>query len=283
YSEVIYINEEPVRFVRLILGVCSPSCADAGFDTDIYWSKDGVRFIETLDANQKKAIYRIKNGRPYYYRETIFGRGTVCWAVDEGLLVKDQWASAERTPESDLLEKVKGLPFVGQMVAFVTGTSTAKLRGFDNYENEVSETDKKRFRNRFFRRVTLKNGGKPLEDFKTPEEVLYALRDVVQGHKNLWDKGILHRDISTNNILIAHSGTVQQRGTLIDLDMAILIDRTSSLARTDFRTGTRVFQSANVLSSAVNSDDRNELYPHDYLDDFESLFYVLCWMAWGHE
>ncbi|KAF4609486.1 hypothetical protein D9613_012348 [Agrocybe pediades] len=224
---------------------------------------------------------KAKKGKPYCYRETIMGRGTICWKVDSGRLVKDQWTSEERTPESELPERAKGLPFVGQMVSFATGTSTAKLRGFDSYENDVSDENKEIFRNRIFRRFTLKNGGKPLVEFSTPEEVVYALRNAVQGHKNLWDKGILHRDISINNILIANSGTVHQRGTLIDLDMAILIDRTSSLASTDFRMGTRAFQSASVLSSALESDYRNELYPHDYLDDFESVFYVLCWMAEG--
>ncbi|KAF9549927.1 hypothetical protein CPC08DRAFT_648057, partial [Agrocybe pediades] len=282
YSEDIDINKDPEVFIRVILGVCSPSCADVGFDTDVYWSTHEVRHIRTLDENQKEIVYRIKNkiGKPYCYRKTIMGRGTICWKVDSGRLVKDQWTSEERTPESVLLEKAKGLPFVGQMVSFATGTSTAKLRGFDSYENDVSDEDKEIFRNRIFRRFILKSGGKPLVEFSTPEEVLYAfsldLRSCTTGHKNLWDIGILHRDISINNILIAHSGKVQQRGTLIDLDMAISINRTDSLADTDFRTGTRAFQSASVLYSGWK--DNSKKYPHDHLDDFESLFYVLCWI-----
>ncbi|KAF9549926.1 hypothetical protein CPC08DRAFT_715355 [Agrocybe pediades] len=281
YSNVININKDAAAFVRIILGVCSPTCADVGFDTDIYWSTHHLRHIRTLDGNQpNETVYEIKgeDGKPYCHRETIMGRGTMCWKVDDGLLIKDQWTSEERTPESELLERAKGLAFVGQMVSFVTGTSTAELRSFNKLENDTSDKnkEKKTFGNRLFRRVTLKNGGKPLEGFTTPEEVLYALRDAIQGHKNLWDKGILHRDISVNNILIAHSGKVQQRGTLIDLDMAISIDRTKNLAGTH-RTGTYVFQSVSVLSKGRPGDANG--HPHDYLDDLESFLYVLCWIA----
>ena len=57
------------------------------------------------------------------------------------------------------------------------------------------------------------------------------------GHQNLWGAGILHRDVSANNVLIGKPGAeVGNRGVLIDMDMAILIDRMESLASVDFRT-----------------------------------------------
>jgi len=57
------------------------------------------------------------------------------------------------------------------------------------------------------------------------------------GHQNLWKKGILHRDISINNILLGNEGAEPgNRGLVIDLDMGIWIDRTTSLAGADFRT-----------------------------------------------
>jgi serine/threonine protein kinase len=53
----------------------------------------------------------------------------------------------------------------------------------------------------------------------------------------LWKKGILHRDISINNILLGKEDAEPgNRGLVIDLDMAIWIDRTTSLAGADFRT-----------------------------------------------
>ena len=57
------------------------------------------------------------------------------------------------------------------------------------------------------------------------------------GHRNLWEAGILHRDVSINNVLIGRSNAeAGNRGVLIDLDMAIRLNRTESLAGVDFRT-----------------------------------------------
>ena len=57
------------------------------------------------------------------------------------------------------------------------------------------------------------------------------------GHQNLWGASILHRDVSVNNVLIGKpNAEFGNRGVLIDLDMAILLARTESLASVDFRT-----------------------------------------------
>ncbi|KAF9540129.1 hypothetical protein CPC08DRAFT_651015 [Agrocybe pediades] len=282
HSEDIDINDKADVFIQIVLGVCNPDCATVGCDTSIYWSKDGVRHIKTSDEKGEAVTYPIENdsGKALVHRETIRGRGTCCWEVKGGLIVKDQWSSVGRTPEVDFLEASKGLPFVGQMVAYSKGTSTAKLRGFNDYDHDVSPKDKKHFRDRDFWRVTFKNGGKPLSKFSSPEEVLYTMRDAIEGHKNLWEKGILHRDISIDNILITpSSGTAaRRRGTLTDLSMAVWIDRKTSLDGKDFRTGTPAFQSFSVLRSRGSKENISKV-PHDYLDDFESALYVLFWVT----
>ena len=93
------------------------------------------------------------------------------------------------------------------------------------------------------------------------------------------------------------AGMPGARGNLLDLDLAIRLDRTRSLAATDFRTvssltllhptftqkcqGTRAFQSISVLESYDN--DRSEPRPpHDHLDDMESAFYVFSYIAEGY-
>jgi len=54
----------------------------------------------------------------------------------------------------------------------------------------------------------------------------------------LFIAGVLHRDISNNNVLLAAPGADprQARGILIDLDMAIMLDRDSDNISADFRT-----------------------------------------------
>ena len=126
------------------------------------------------------------------------------------------------------------------------------------------------------------------------------------GHRNLWDNGILHRDISVNNILVGQPNAKPgNRGVLIDLDMAIRLDRTDTLATVDFRTvssqdsyvcfisdifcglpspctqGTRAFQSISVLSSVNKA--AGQALSHDHLDDLESFFYVFCWITLGYD
>lgn len=61
---------------------------------------------------------------------------------------------------------------------------------------------------------------------------------VFKGHRNLWtQKYILHRDISTNNVLLGQPKSLPgSRGILIDLDMAIRIDQKTSLKDLDFKT-----------------------------------------------
>ncbi|KAI8318907.1 hypothetical protein GQ54DRAFT_248898, partial [Martensiomyces pterosporus] len=78
---------------------------------------------------------------------------------------------------------------------------------------------------------------------------------------------LLHRDISTNNILVVRSpldSTVH--GALIDFDCAISV----GMARPE-RTGTLQFMS--VLTLEVNWLECTEI------DDWESLLYLVCWLG----
>ena len=122
----------------------------------------------------------------------------------------------------------------------------------------------------------------------------------VSGHRNLLKRGILHRDISANNILMGSSfnAVFPNRGILIDLDMAIrledmngsarevhvsLIMKVSRLALTlfpSYEQGTRPYLSLSMLK-------RLNPYamfwrPRDYMDDLESFFYVLCVICCGY-
>ncbi|KAJ1847766.1 hypothetical protein LPJ73_004165, partial [Coemansia sp. RSA 2703] len=87
------------------------------------------------------------------------------------------------------------------------------------------------------------------------------------------DCGILHRDISTNNILVVRengdsSGT--PRGLLIDFDFAIKVDNKERKARAE-RSGTLPYMS---IANLLNLDCERTA-----LDDWESLLYIVCWLA----
>lgn len=59
---------------------------------------------------------------------------------------------------------------------------------------------------------------------------------ILIGHHNLFERGILHRDIHMNNVLLGTTEMVGNRGILIDLGQAVWIGRKDSLSGKDLRT-----------------------------------------------
>ena len=79
------------------------------------------------------------------------------------------------------------------------------------------------------------------------------------------NKGILHRDISTGNILLTED---EGSGFLIDLDLAVkLSDDKASGAPS--KTGTKIFMAIGVLYGER----------HTFMHDLESFFWVLFWVC----
>ncbi|TGZ76154.1 hypothetical protein EX30DRAFT_292827, partial [Ascodesmis nigricans] len=99
--------------------------------------------------------------------------------------------------------------------------------------------------------------------FQTREELLLAFRSAIIGYRNMLKKGILHRDVSVNIIMISSSST---GGYLIDLDFAVLLSRQSA-SGAPHRTGTPEFMAIDVLVGRS----------HAPRHDLESFFYVLIW------
>ncbi|KAJ6786855.1 hypothetical protein PWT90_06204 [Aphanocladium album] len=111
--------------------------------------------------------------------------------------------------------------------------------------------------------------GKPIGEYATAEELLRAMKDATLGHRSLFEGGILHCDISTNNIIITDpSKNGNFHGMLIDLDMAR--DATDERrGKCDGPTGTIQFISYDVLTGEK----------HNFADDLESFLYVLLWLC----
>lgn len=133
------------------------------------------------------------------------------------------------------------------------------------------------YENRILSCLVISPAGRVVSDFESVQELLEVLRDAIRAHQSLLVKGrILHRDISSNNIII--TGANEQgafKGMLIDLDLAKDQDRERSGARN--QTGTMQFMAIQVLRGK----------DHTYRHDLESFFYVLLWMcareSWGKE
>ncbi|KAF3352309.1 hypothetical protein ACHAQF_008839 [Verticillium nonalfalfae] len=123
--------------------------------------------------------------------------------------------------------------------------------------------------NRIYSCLVISPAGRVISDFRTIGELLAAMRDAIKAHRSLYTVGnILHRDISSNNIIITKPEAADGfEGMLIDLDLAKERDSGPSGAR--HQTGTMQFMAVEVLRRV----------DHTYRHDLESFFYVLLWMC----
>lgn len=123
--------------------------------------------------------------------------------------------------------------------------------------------------NRIYSCLVVSPAGRVISDFRTVRELLESMRDAIKAHQSLYETGnILHRDISSNNIIITNPEAADGfKGMLIDLDLAKERDSGPSGAR--HQTGTMQFMAVEVLRRA----------DHTYRHDLESFFYVLLWIC----
>ena len=123
--------------------------------------------------------------------------------------------------------------------------------------------------NRVHRRVILRDYGIPIYKASSRTSLLAALSGCIEGHESLHKAGILHRDISINNLLINEdTDNPSMPSFLIDLDLAIKEDREGASGAKG-KTGTRAFMAIGALLGEQ----------HSFMHDLESFFWVLFWIC----
>ncbi|KAJ2929945.1 hypothetical protein H1R20_g7151, partial [Candolleomyces eurysporus] len=133
----------------------------------------------------------------------------------------------------------------------------------------------------------MKAYGSSIDNFSSPEEMLAALRDAIAAHQAVVTRGLFHRDICHNTILLAVRGVkakIGHRGVLMDLDMAIgPVRPESDEFEKRFKLGIVLFQPAIILKALSLSDDMKVTIPaHDCLDDVEAFFWLFCYLVFTH-
>ncbi|KAH8099751.1 hypothetical protein BXZ70DRAFT_1008731 [Cristinia sonorae] len=108
----------------------------------------------------------------------------------------------------------------------------------------------------------------PLSTGKSSKELVKAIRNAVKCLKSAHAAGVMHRDVSSGNVMVDKNGN----GVLNDWDHALVIEETRIAASR--RTGTWQF-----LSVALGM---NIAKVHDILDDLESCYWVLLYQALHH-
>ncbi|PPR01897.1 hypothetical protein CVT24_001244 [Panaeolus cyanescens] len=282
-------HENPAVLVRMILLACALPEVELGANPAIIWEGDeryividdlGITPIENSDAVQP-VRRRFKVTEAMELSRGICGRGTCIWRVldEDGkeCIVKYMWRAVGRTPEWQLLLKLRDLKGVAQILGRSEECSMYSIRGFTPHTPFPNP-------DRIACFLVLESYGSPLTGFKSPLHFLQGFHDAIEGHRNMWEVGVLHRDISINNILFGKDGNrVPSHGVVIDLDLGVFFNRTDSLAEVDCLTGTHLFQSIHVLKSALSQNPTQHPILHDYIDDLQSFFWVFCWVTMGNE
>ncbi|TBU27779.1 hypothetical protein BD311DRAFT_865880 [Dichomitus squalens] len=136
--------------------------------------------------------------------------------------------------------------------------------------------------------------GRPLKRFRSTRELVEAVRDAIEGHREAWDVGVLHRDVSTGNVLIAERPEERLRGFLHDFDYSSMTkDIPPPLDSSDTLTDPRL-----RMAEAGDDDDlkertgtyhcmsyyslENEDAIHSVQHDLESFYWTLLWIVLRH-
>ncbi|KIK83433.1 hypothetical protein PAXRUDRAFT_27513, partial [Paxillus rubicundulus Ve08.2h10] len=209
---------------------------DAGGDEEKP-SKRAKRTHVPVVAFVPVAVYGHKCIGILFTASSIRGRGTVVFCVvdlqdDSRLLaLKMSWQDIQREAEqSKVLERLEesklkeSNPHANLIVPFKsfkasrkneTCTTLGAIRAFLDdqlagfpVENRVLS-------------VSLSELKRPVKYFWGVHDFVRGVRGAVLGHQYLTSIGILHRDISENNVVLARRPG-EERGYLIDFDMAIL-------------------------------------------------------------
>ncbi|KAJ2617402.1 hypothetical protein H4S08_000370, partial [Coemansia sp. RSA 1365] len=158
----------------------------------------------------------------------------------------------------------------------MTDTTDAIFGIMDTNRREPSLDDKKgswqQQTLRAHQHIVVSPVGYSLRLVRIEEELVIVLAEAMHCHNAILNCcGVLHRDILTNNILVVReSQDTLPRGLLIDLNFAVPVDRKKWTAR-PAQSGTLPYISIANLENIYTA--------RTALDDWESLLYVIYWLA----
>ncbi|KAF9506319.1 hypothetical protein BS47DRAFT_1489425 [Hydnum rufescens UP504] len=213
----------------------------------------------------------------------LTGRGTCVIDADGGrMVVKLSWPDKSRTPEYEFLERA------------YTNAKEYSDGKYDNMKNHLPVLEAKEDfgewgpRSRIFaRRSTLDPSGmgsrilrvtvyqklEPMTGIRTADDLVSVMRYIALCHRWLYRvMGILHRDITMDNIMIRRNGA-KVVGVLIDYDLAVDINNPSRASLE--RTGVPRFMAIDLMKGT-------DMH-HHARHDMEAMHWVLVWFSFRYE
>ncbi|KAL5528129.1 hypothetical protein ACEPAF_7265 [Sanghuangporus sanghuang] len=266
--------------------------------TNILFTLD-LRILDPAGKNLgKRELYlvsEIGRRRPY----GLITRGTAVFlgyevANEKVFAVKISWPAARRPSEAEILEKgrnqlsmldadadtnhrriygnrslAEALPMVELAKDIDNLRKDKSFRWITENPDSLKEFDETG--NRICRVIVMERLY-PIFGLTNLDQFKQAIRDIVLAHHFLFmsEERILHRDISLHNLMVRDSDDGAVHGVLIDFDLAS-VGLPTSEGHHGRRTGTRRFMAIDLLEK--------ETPLHRERFDWESLFYVICWIG----
>ncbi|EJF59159.1 hypothetical protein DICSQDRAFT_89632, partial [Dichomitus squalens LYAD-421 SS1] len=249
----------------------------------------------------------------------LFSRATMVWLAIEDtrehsldpscedpppklVVFKETWRQIIRRPESHFYERLSEIPDDVRtgLPKMLYGSDVGKREveawkaAGGHFPYEADSSHKHIARERSLVRLVVNAVGRPLKCFRSTRELVEATRDAIEGHREAWEVGVLHRDVSTGNILISERAEERFRGFLHDFDYSSMTKEMpppldDSDPCTDpllcmaevcddddlkERTGTYYYMSYDLLET--------EDCVHSVHHDLESFYWVLLWIILRH-
>ncbi|KAH9988492.1 hypothetical protein BJV77DRAFT_1160979 [Russula vinacea] len=231
-------------------------------------------------------------GPPLWQSTNLFSRATVVWRVvikgheDKLYALKDSWRELCRNPEVFFYERIQKFKGESEWVGLAKfmgslnlGDGQGKLSRHRT-SSATLRTGEGSLQDRSHVRTLTYPVGHQLSTFTSTRQMVLGLRAAVEGHRFAFASGVLHRDISSGNILF--SDQVAGGGFLHDLDyseVALMpgekLERNSAkeiLRSLKTMTGTYQFMAIDVLMHEM----------HERKHDLESIYWLLIWIILRH-
>ncbi|KDQ51246.1 hypothetical protein JAAARDRAFT_199278 [Jaapia argillacea MUCL 33604] len=245
-------------------------------------------FVPRATGSEEQELF-LSIGPPVFRPKSLFGRGTRTWlavraeADDlEFVVLKDAWREEGWRSEGEIYDEIygrkEGCPDSGTFPFGVARMDRDVDLGNDtddpHHQTRVPDFDKGKYIKRTHHRAILLSVGIPLHRFSSTRQLIEAIRDAIIGHKNMVEAGLIHRDVSVNNILISANPKDEQgaKGFMIDPEFAF-----SKEDRPDEGcgiTGTLQFISINRMT--------NPDLAHEVWHDLESYYWVTLFLVLRH-
>ncbi|KDR76948.1 hypothetical protein GALMADRAFT_246089 [Galerina marginata CBS 339.88] len=266
---------------------------------------DFPTFVIAMGGSSNRSWKTI--GIPIWTSVSLLGRGTSIWLVREDdtgpiLVLKNTWRRDSRNSESLIYRSVIGQhPALakfreGQDVKFPGEEryiTVHNMRGPSDDPGDGGDVG--------LHRLLLENRGRPIWECDSEKELLQGIRAALTAHEFLTDQGILHRDISTGNIMLPVQTPPEPgaEGFLMDLEFAH-VERNAiknvspkcmpgggmtspavstkiyfgpDVLRGAAMTGTAQFMAVELLEAIMNRVS----IKHETRHDIESFIYVLAY------